>query len=161
MDKIILPDTKYHKIVKWLCISIQAGVFLYLVSIWNQLPDKVPMHYNGAGEADSYGARWTIWITPVSMILMYQFLCFVERHPHWWNTSVTITKNNRDKIYLLMKHMIVSLKLVIIFIFGYISVAGVCEEKLGSWFLPVSLLITFGTIVVFGIILSKTAKKYQ
>ncbi len=31
--------------------------FLYLAYIWNSLPEKVPMHWNGAGEIDRYGEK--------------------------------------------------------------------------------------------------------
>ena len=65
---------KRNKIVKLLCIGVQIGTILYLLYIWNGLPDMIPTHYNGAGEIDGYGGRWTIWISPVFMVLMYQFL---------------------------------------------------------------------------------------
>lgn len=155
---IKIPETRYHKTIKWLCIGIQAGVVLYLLSIWKSLPDSVPMHYNAIGEADSYGGKWTVWITPAGMLLMYQFLALVERHPDWWNTAVTITRGNCEKVYGMLKNMIVSVKLIVMLIFGYLSICVGFGEKLGGWFLPVSLILTFGCIIIFSVLLVKVSK---
>ena len=38
-------------------IAIALIPFAYLVYIWNRLPEKVPMHWNGAGEIDRYGDK--------------------------------------------------------------------------------------------------------
>ena len=33
----------------------------YLAFIWNTLPEKVPLHWNGAGEVDRWGAKNELW----------------------------------------------------------------------------------------------------
>lgn len=154
-----IPDTTYHRVIKWLCISLQAGTVLFLILKWKSLPEEIPMHYNGAGEIDGYGAKWTVWITPVIMILMYQFLYLIERHPNWWNTGVNITKGNSERVYGVLKNMIVSLKLVVMLIFGYISISGTTGENLSKWFTPGSLLLTFGIMIIFLILLIKASKE--
>lgn len=156
LNEIEIPETKYHKMIKWLCIGIQTGVVLYLFFIWRKLPDSVPTHYNVIGEADGYGGKWTVWITPAVMLLMYQFLALIERRPGWWNTSVKITRENCIKVYGMLKNMIVTMKFIIILIFGYISVCA--GKMLGRWFLPVSLILTFGCIIIFSVLLLKASK---
>lgn len=156
LNEIEIPETRYHKLIKWLCIGIQAGVVLYLFSIWKYLPDSVPTHYNGMGEADGYGGKWTVWMIPAVMLLMYQFLALIERRPNWWNTSVNITKENCTKVYGMLKNMIVTMKFIMMLIFGYISVCT--GERLGSWFLPVTLILTFGCIIIFSVLLLKASK---
>ncbi len=151
MEKQKLPEitnTKYHKIVKLLCIGVQIGTILYLLYIWNGLPDMIPTHYNGAGEIDGYGGRWTIWISPVFMVLMYQFLSLIERHPRWWNTAVTITKENCERVYGTLKNIIVSFKFVITVIFAYMSIWTTTGLNLGKWFLPAVLILSLASIIV-------------
>ena len=77
-NEIQVSVTRYHKFINYLCVFLQAGTFLYLLFVWNRLPDRIPTHYNGAGEIDGYGPRFTIWICPVAMILMYQLTGVVE-----------------------------------------------------------------------------------
>lgn len=156
--KVEIPVTRYHKLIKYLCIFIQAGTLLYLIFIWNRLPEEIPMHYNGAGEIDGYGSRFTIWLCPAAMLLMYQFMGLVDRHPSWWNTSVTVTRANAGRVYKVMKDMIVTFKLILVLIFSYISLWTATGRNLGVWFLPAVLALTFLPIIIFGIRLFRAAK---
>lgn len=38
--------------------------FIYLAYIWNQLPEKVPMHWNIKGEIDRYGEKTELLLIP-------------------------------------------------------------------------------------------------
>lgn len=158
--KTEIPDTTFHKVIKWLCMILQAGIFVYLLIIWGRLPDTIPTHYNSAGEIDGYGSRWTIWITPVTMIFMFLFIGFIERHPDLWNTGVTVTRQNREKVYAVLKNMIVTLKLVLVLTFGYMSVWTTTGAELGNWFLPVTLLFTFGPMIYYLVLLVKVSKEF-
>ncbi len=156
--EIEIPATRFHKLAKYICILMQAGTILYLLLIWNRLPDRMPVHYNGAGEIDGYGSRYTIWLCPAAMLLMYQFIGFLERRPAWWNTSVAVTRANAGKVYSVLKNMIVTMKLVLVLVFSYLSIWPATGRNIGVWFLPVSLALTFVPIIIFGILLSKAAK---
>ena len=46
---------KFKKEIPFLAIALIP--FVYLIYIWNRLPEKVPMHWNGAGEIDYYGDK--------------------------------------------------------------------------------------------------------
>lgn len=157
--EIKVPVTGYHKFIKYLCILLQAGTVLYLLFIWNRLPDRIPTHYNGTGEIDGYGTRFTVWLCPAVMLLMYQFIGLVERHPAWWNTGVTVTKTNAAGVYGILKNMIVTMKFVLVLIFAYLSVWPATGRSLGAWFLPVSLSFTFLPIILFSVLLFRAAKE--
>jgi uncharacterized membrane protein len=46
---------KFKKEIPFFAIALIP--FAYLIYIWNRLPEKVPMHWNGAGEIDRYGDK--------------------------------------------------------------------------------------------------------
>jgi uncharacterized membrane protein len=46
---------KFKKEIPFIAIALIP--FVYLIYIWNRLPEKVPMHWNGAGEIDRYGDK--------------------------------------------------------------------------------------------------------
>lgn len=48
--------------------------FIYLFSIWNQLPDKIPLHWNIEGEIDRYGEKYEIILIPILLPLMTYIL---------------------------------------------------------------------------------------
>ena len=158
-NEIQVSVTRYHKFINHLCVFLQAGTFLYLLFVWNRLPDRIPTHYNGIGEIDGYGTRFTIWICPVTMILMYQLTGLVERHPSWWKTGVTVTKTNAARVYGIVKNMIVTLKFVLVLTFAYLSVWTTTGRNLGAWFTPVSLSAVFLPIIVSLVLLFKAAKE--
>ena len=51
--------------------------FVYLAYIWNSLPEEVPIHWNGQGEIDAYGARATLILIPVLLSLLVYVLFLV------------------------------------------------------------------------------------
>lgn len=50
---------KLIKYLVWLIFIVPAA---YLAFIWNELPEKVPMHYNLKGEIDRYGNKSELFI---------------------------------------------------------------------------------------------------
>jgi len=46
---------KFKKEIPFLLIAVLP--FIYLAFVWNNLPEKVPMHWNGSGEIDRYGDK--------------------------------------------------------------------------------------------------------
>ncbi len=46
---------KFKKEIPFLLIAVLP--FIYLAFIWNNLPDKIPMHWNGSGEIDRWGDK--------------------------------------------------------------------------------------------------------
>jgi len=53
----------------WL-VAIVAIPFIYLIMIWNALPENVPVHWNLEGEIDRYGSRATLWMIPILLPLL-------------------------------------------------------------------------------------------
>lgn len=53
-------------------IGIVLLPFLYLAYVWNQLPAKVPLHYNIKGEIDRYGDKSELILIPIlTSVLIY------------------------------------------------------------------------------------------
>tara|TARA_R110000868_G_scaffold189943_1_gene433525 strand:- start:2619 stop:3263 length:645 start_codon:yes stop_codon:yes gene_type:complete len=44
--------------------------FIYLAYIWNDLPKKVPIHWNGEGEIDGYGDKVSLILIPILLSLL-------------------------------------------------------------------------------------------
>ncbi|MEC7262675.1 MAG: SdpI family protein [Bacteroidota bacterium] len=51
-------------------IGIVLLPFLYLMYVWNQLPEKVPLHYNLKGEVDRYGDKSELIMIPILLPLL-------------------------------------------------------------------------------------------
>ena len=51
--------------------------FIYLAYIWNQLPEKVPMHWNIKGEIDRYGEKIELLLIPILLPLLVYIIFLV------------------------------------------------------------------------------------
>ena len=55
--------------------------FIYLAYIWNQLPEKVPLHWNLQGEVDRYGDK-TELITHTPIVATFNICDLPDRSAH-------------------------------------------------------------------------------
>lgn len=51
--------------------------FIYLAYVWNELPEKVPMHWNINGEIDRYGEKMELVLIPILLPLLIYLIFLV------------------------------------------------------------------------------------
>lgn len=141
--------SKFRMIIEVLCLVLLVGMVLWLLVAWNSMPDEVAGHYNAAGHVDRYGSKGELWILPITSWILYVFITFLQGKPQCWNTGVEITEENKERIYRILKNMIVLVKLEMILTFFFIQYSTMTQKSLSSFFLPVELGVLFGTIIVF------------
>lgn len=139
--------TKFGKTMQILSVLCLTASTLFLAAGWNQIPEKVPGHYNFAGEADSMTGKGTLILIPVMNWLMYLGISALEHFPQVWNTGVEITAQNRERVYRVLYHMIVSMKLSVVLIFSFMTVWH--ENYMPSCFFTAAMLLTFGPMLFF------------
>lgn len=66
---------KFKKEIPFLAIALIP--FVYLIYIWNRLPEKVPMHWNGAGEIDRYGNKKELLVTLFMLVGITYFVFLI------------------------------------------------------------------------------------
>ncbi|WP_339252746.1 DUF1648 domain-containing protein [Sporosarcina sp. FSL W8-0480] len=151
--KLEIPKTTVQWAFDIFTIIVFVAGMIYLISIWNQLPDQVPAHYNAAGEVDRWGSKWELVILPIIAVLMAIFLTFLEKHPEWHN-YMNLNENNIEFQYRNSVIFLNVMKNECVLLFVYISfnIAQVAlgkAESIGNLFLPVFLVIMFGTMAFF------------
>lgn len=139
--------TKFGMAMQILSVLCLTGSTLLLVVRWNQIPAVIPGHYNFAGEADSMTGKGSLILMPVLNWLMYLGISILEHFPQVWNTGVKITAQNRERVYRILYHMIVCLKLSVVLIFSFMTIWH--ENYMPSCFLAAAMLLTFGPMVFF------------
>lgn len=135
--------------------SLSYIVVLLLICIpayyYNQLPDKIPIHFDGSGNPDGYGKKEMIWLLPAIGLVMFFVLNQVTKHPHSFNYLKPITEANALHQYTLASRMMRVLNFITSSIFCFITwqsirVALGQASGLGSLFLFVSLAVMTGVI---------------
>lgn len=66
---------KYFKeSIHWIFIAVP---FIYLATIYNGLPQKVPIHFNFKGEADDWADKTMLFLLPAGLCLFIYFLMLI------------------------------------------------------------------------------------
>ena len=89
---------KFDIILNGLCLIILVSTILFLILTWSKIPDKVPMHYDFAGNIDRWGSKLEILILPIITWIMYVFMTIIEKFPEAWNTGVKVTEENIERV---------------------------------------------------------------
>lgn len=152
-NKLELPTTKYHKVLNSLSMILIIGSFAYIFLNWAQIPDRVPGHFNGAGEIDRWGSKYELFLCPVFSLFIYLIITFCERHPSVWNTGVEVTKKNQARVFNILKNMIVTMKFIVAGTFAFITLFTAQALPLPALFLPVVMVLLFGSMGYFLLLL--------
>ena len=144
-----LKRNRYDVFADILCLVLLIGILIYLFVNWSSIPDKIPGHYNSAGEIDRMGNKGELLILPIISWLMFLGMTVVERFPQAWNTGVRVTEDNKERVYRTIKNMLSTMKIIIVAIFSYLTINSAQGLSLSAWFLPVFLLLIFGTLTLF------------
>ena len=135
------------KLMNRLSLVVLLGTAVFLVLYWRDIPQKVPMHFNAAGQIDRWGSKAELLILPVIAWLLYLMMTVVEQLPGAWNTGVKVTEENRERVYALLAHMLSTLKFLTVVLFAWISLCCALTRPLPMWFLPVVLGALFGNMI--------------
>lgn len=151
---IDIPEIPRSRVETILEILALLGVVLSLSMVginWSELPDRIPTHFNVFGDADSWGGKATLFILPGFIILIYALLSIAMRYPHGFNYPWPITTDNVTTQVRIARLTIRLLKVEVIWLLLTIDYFTIQTAKgntngLGVAFLPIALIIIFGTI---------------
>ena len=147
MDKrprLRLPLTTVDKLVEFIGLLLLIATWILSVMSFSELPETIPIHYNSAGEADSFGEKTYIFTLPIIATVLYIGMSILNKHPHVFNYPTKITEKNALAQYTTATRIIRLLKLIIILVFGFILFKTIQNatghtDGLGTWFLPVTI----------------------
>lgn len=152
--KINIPLTLSDKVIEALAIILLLAYWMMVVYFYSSLPETIPIHYNGKGEADSFGGKLSIFAMPMVATVIYFGLTVLSRFPHLFNYATEITAENAVSQYTNAIRLFRYLKLVIIFVFGLGSYQTIQDalgktDGLGSWYLPVTIGLILAVVIYF------------
>ena len=144
-----LKYTKFQIALETVGLLLLVGMIVFVYTQWNQVPQQVPMHYNAMGEIDSWGSKYGILFLPAISILLYAFITVVSFFPQIWNVPVQVTDENKETVYLSTKDLLIFIKVEILASFFYVNYHTITAQPLPIAYLPVFMIVIFGTIIFF------------
>lgn len=154
------PSDKILEIIGWILV---LGIWMLTLANYFKLPETIPIHFNGAGEADGFGNKATILALPIISTLLFIGLTILNKYPHVFNYPKEITEENALALYSNATRMLRYLKVIIVLIFGAIVFMTIQNvngkaDGLGTWFLPLTMAMIFIPMMYFLIIGNKKNK---
>lgn len=135
--------------------------FLGLILIWvmtyyfyPELPDKIPIHFDGSGNPDNWGNKTSVIFTPILALFIFGGILGLSRFPAVFNYPFKITPENEESQRQNLSLMIQVLNLSVMILLAYLTyqslqVALGQAEKLNPVGIYISLLILIGPIIFF------------
>ncbi|WP_211653475.1 DUF1648 domain-containing protein [Planococcus alpniumensis] len=157
--KIKIPRTKSEWIWDVIGFTFYFGSLIFLMVIYNLLPEEVPVHYNAFGEVDRWGTKGELFVLPAVGAFIIIFLQLLEKFPQSHNYPERLNKTNAKEFYLHSRKLMNQFKNISLIILASILVESIFVAKawsngFGAWFLPLVVLIGL-TPIVIGIIKQK------
>ena len=140
-------------VINFICMLQLFGIVIYLIVTWNSLPEQIPGHFGADGVVTRYDGKWALLVMPILAWLLFGGLSLIERFPQIWNTGVQVTKENKFRVYRILKNLLCATKLILVTSFIYVTIIQSLSQNLSRWFVPVFLFLLFGSMAYFAIML--------
>ena len=135
------------------------SMFAVLVIHWGDLPDRVPSHFNLAGEPDRWTGPYRLWFMPIFGALLYGVLTVLPRKGVRYNVPFGLDQSRPD-VRSQVEEMLTVLKAVILVGFAalHIQVVMIAMGLLrspGPWMVAGLVASTGVTVTIYLLRLSK------
>jgi uncharacterized membrane protein len=133
-------------------IAVAGLVFAAAVvaDFYSRLPERIATHFNGEGVANGFGARSTLWVLVGIAFLLYAALSAISLAPRVVSVKRPLAPERERVVLAESMAMVGWIKAEMCWMFAYLCLAMVrngmgLQLGIGAWFLPVTLLVVFGT----------------
>lgn len=142
---------KILDILALIALAVLCGLTWAALYGPNKLPDRVPTHFNAAGQANAWGEPTGMILMPAIAIGLYLLMSIVARFPDAFHYPVRVTPLNIERLQSITLDMIAWLKLELVCLFAVLQWAFIQAARSGSGrlfplILPVSIVAIFGVI---------------
>lgn len=141
-------NSKMQKTAEIFGIFLILFLIVFIIVQWKHIPGQIPAHYGALGEIDKWGNRNSILWLPVTAVILYFPLSAVYLHPVISDSRIKVTAEN-VYLYQTVKNMMIFLKLELAAAFFFITYRSAAARALPIAFLPIFLLVVFGTAAYF------------
>jgi uncharacterized membrane protein len=133
-------------------VALAGLVFAVVVvaDFYQRLPETIATHFNGAGMANGFGARSTLWVLVGIAFFLYLTLLVIGSLSRVVNLKRPLAPELEKAVWAETSAMVGWLNVEVCWMFAYICLAMVrngmgLQVGLGVWFLPVTLVVVLGT----------------
>jgi hypothetical protein len=132
----------------------QIGQTVWALAGPERLPDKIPMHFDAAGNPDGWGSWPMLILFPAIVVCIYLLMTVPVWFPSAFNNMnypVQVTEQNRERLQSVALDMVTWMKAEMIWLFCWvqwavIDVARHGVNKMVDTVVPAAIALIVGTI---------------
>jgi len=148
-------------IVEVIGVILLVTLFVILGIKYGSLPNKIPTHFNAAGEIDGWGGKLSIFTLPILGVLIYILTTVITFFPSSWNFSTSkMTPKNEVPLYQCMKTFLIVTKVEMVTMFFYTTLNILKGTAMSSMFVYIIFAVLIITGLVFLLFGKNIIKKY-
>ena len=148
LPKIEFKLTKLEKFLEIMGYLTLAARWLSVIINYFDLPDQIPIHFNGVGKADDYRGKNSIFIFPIICTFLFLVVSLRGNNPEDFIYKVKITEENREALYRNQLNFIRVSKIMVSSLFLLISMKTTQLSKSGSEELGIGFLLLCAAIIL-------------
>jgi uncharacterized membrane protein len=144
-----LRHTKLQVVLEAICATLIIAMFVLPLVGWNTIPDKLPMHFNAAGEIDRMGNKDGLIVLPVVGVILYGLCTFVSFILRVWTIPSAKQDDRTFQVFRDLTGMIIFMKTELLVFFLIITLSMMYVRPLPAIFTPGVYLIVFATLIYY------------
>ena len=141
----------YQKVLEVITAALLLGQIIYVAVRYPQIDDKIPTHYDLAGNPDAWSNKSMIFFLLGATIFLYILLTVVIFFPKAWNVPTKATAESQAIVTKYVIDMTLLDKLLIVGCFFYMTVCSLEGIALGLWFTIFMLVSVLGVTFYYTI----------
>jgi uncharacterized membrane protein len=140
----------------WLALTL---FWINLFASYNQVPVKIPTHFDLAGNPDAFGHKSQLFVLPSVASVLFMGLTWLNKFPHIFNYPIEINEQNAETQYRLATRFLRWIKGWIVLLFMIISLQSMNSSNHSTvslnWLLPAMLSGIFFGLITYLIVAAK------
>ncbi|MFP7171870.1 DUF1648 domain-containing protein [Terribacillus sp. FSL K6-0262] len=150
--QLSIPKTRGEKVWDTIGIGSYLATVIFLIIIWRQLPEQVPLHMGLTGHVDDWAAKESLLLLPAISIPMFTLLHLLGKYPHIHSYPKRLNEENAAAFFLQSRKMLNKMKNITLVLFSFIDVEfsmialGWIDDG-RAWTMIIILLAVFYPIV--------------
>ena len=137
------------RVLRWSGCAAAVIAAAVLSVTYGSLPEVIPTHFNGAGEADAWGPRSSVWGVLAVWFVMQALLAVLSTQPRVFNFPVPVTDANAGYLFREGERLVVLMGVALAAVFTGILLLSV-QSPVGGPVLGLGLAGLLATLA-FGI----------
>ena len=133
-----------YRIATVLCFLLLTAATVFVIIRWPQMPDQIPMHYNFAGEVNSYGSKWMMLLLMGLAWVALIVLSISVKYPEKWNMPVKVTAENKSRLFAITRAMVEVIKVLTTMLFVLLFISAPLGTSIPQW----AMIILFSGVML-------------